>query len=300
MTFTPVNSAEFVSIGKDIYLRPVDKAASITANSSGPEVILVFGWMGAKLPHIHKYTKKYEQLYPAATQILIRSEPSYFMSFPWTRRALLRPVVKTLQALGHVPSSPQSKLMPQPRILVHSFSNGGSLQMLALGQLLQSQGVTPELYQNAKVSSALIIDSCPGGESLSSAIKVFAQFFPNPLLRLPITAIMVFLYAIRVIRTGFFGTVPMFTRLKNALVEPSILPWFDENTPRLYVYSRTDELVPFDEVSAHVVRARGAGQNVREEVFDRSPHVAHARTDPVRYWSVVQELWTSAVKGPKE
>ncbi|THU94893.1 hypothetical protein K435DRAFT_860068 [Dendrothele bispora CBS 962.96] len=292
MSSTPTDRAEFVSIGQDVFLRRADAKAPNA--ETDPEVILVFGWMGAKLAHIHKYTKKYEELYPAATQILIRSEPSFFFSFPGTRRAKLRPVVEALQALGYV-STPQSKLISQPRILVHSFSNGGGLQMLSLGQLLHSQGITPEIYRDARTISALIVDSSPGGEGFRNAIRVFAQFFPSLLIRIPLTAILTILYPFRIIRTRIFGTVPLFTRLKNGLAAPSILPWFDQSTPRLYIYSRQDEMVPFDEVREHVAHVREAGLNVREEAFENSPHVAHARTDPPRYWNAVQELWSSAV-----
>jgi len=167
--------------------------------------------------------------------------------------------------------------------------------VLSLGQLLRSQGVTPEIYHNAGTISALIVDSAPGGEGLRNAIRVFAQFFPSILIRIPLTAIIVVLYAFRAIRTKIFGMTPLFTRLMNALAAPSILPWFDKSTPRLYVYSRADEMVPFDEVKLHVARVREVGLNVKEEVFEDSPHVAHARTEPVRYWNAVQEAWASAV-----
>lgn len=34
--------------------------------------------MSAAMPHLMKYTKAYDDLYPSATQILVQSGPSYF------------------------------------------------------------------------------------------------------------------------------------------------------------------------------------------------------------------------------
>ena len=41
--------------------------------------------VGAKLPHLLKYTDGYDQLYPSATQILIRSEVTTFFKPDWMR-----------------------------------------------------------------------------------------------------------------------------------------------------------------------------------------------------------------------
>jgi len=38
--------------------------------------------VSAQLPHLHKYTQKYSELYPDATQVLVRCEVSYFFMTP--------------------------------------------------------------------------------------------------------------------------------------------------------------------------------------------------------------------------
>ena len=48
------------------------------------------------------------------------------------------------------------------------------------------------------------------------------------------------------------------------------------------------------EVEEHAEEARKAGLDVRMERFEGSPHVAHARTGPERYWGVVQKVWEDA------
>ena len=79
--------------------------------------------------------------------------------------------------------------------------------------------------------------------------------------------------------------------LRETLLREKILPWFGKTTPRLYVYSKKDALIPEEDVKSHAESARKAGFEVREELYEDSPHVAHARTDPVRYWGAIKKLW---------
>lgn len=78
-------------------------------------------------------------------------------------------------------------------------------------------------------------------------------------------------------------------RISAYLNSPTSLP----PVPRLYLYSPIDELIPPEDVERHAAQARTeAGvTDIRMEKFEKSPHVAHARTDPERYWSAVKRVW---------
>ncbi|KAL0578970.1 hypothetical protein V5O48_003010, partial [Marasmius crinis-equi] len=91
-------------------------------------------------------------------------------------------------------------------------------------------------------------------------------------------------------------TPPPFEPLKRLLNSPNTLPWMDANTPRTYLYSKADELVPFGEVDEHVRKGKDLGLNVRNEVFETAPHVALARTEPARYWGAVKDTWSRALE----
>lgn len=111
--------------------------------------------MGAKLPHLLKYSNVYDELYPSATKIIIRSEASFFWKSEKRKvsgdcpdqyneltpeshiaqKADLAPVVEVLEALGCLEPPKVTKpidgqpLEPSvvksvPRTLVHAFSNG--------------------------------------------------------------------------------------------------------------------------------------------------------------------------------
>jgi hypothetical protein len=110
--------------------------------------------VGAKLPHIVKYINAYNDLYPEAAKIVVRSEPSSFWSSAkagvcndslkhyrklnsFRQRAYLAPVVEALELLGclppaaiHISKSLHAASIdpiipyPSPSVLVHTFSNG--------------------------------------------------------------------------------------------------------------------------------------------------------------------------------
>lgn len=73
-----------------------------------------------------------------------------------------------------------------------------------------------------------------------------------------------------------------------------LLPWMDARSPRLYMYSEQDEMVRWGDVEDHAAEGARHGLRVRLERFADSPHVAHARTDPARYWGAVGRTWEDA------
>lgn len=60
-------------------------------------------------------------------------------------------------------------------------------------------------------------------------------------------------------------------------------------------------MVDFRDVEAHADHAESQGYVVyrRDRFFD-SQHVAHARSDPERYWCMVREAWENRVWDPQE
>lgn len=97
------------------------------------------------MPHLLKYTKVYDEIYPSSTQVLIRCEPSFFWTSESTvvsgssdmsagplganfmQRANLTPLIDILEAMGYVGSTKSAQGYsedPPLRILTHCFSNG--------------------------------------------------------------------------------------------------------------------------------------------------------------------------------
>ncbi|TRM67077.1 hypothetical protein BD626DRAFT_484692 [Schizophyllum amplum] len=275
----------FTKIAKDIWLsHGGSPAQKVIGDSSDPDLIIVCGWMGAKLPHLHKYSNVYRSWYPNATILLIQSEPVFFFTPRSLCERALIPAAEAIEAF--TAKDPNGR----PRILAHSFSNGGSSQLCTLGALLRARKRAP-----SAAAAALIVDSAPATGDLSSAIRAFAGLIRNPAARWAMSALVgVFWFVNMYLLSALCGVRPLGEHLKARLLQPDVLPWMSGETERLYVYSRTDELVGWKEVEGHVRKVREAGLRVREMVLDESPHVAHARTDPERYWGAAKALWADA------
>ncbi|KAF8193449.1 hypothetical protein BJ912DRAFT_901834 [Pholiota molesta] len=259
--------------------------------------------MGAKLPHIVKYINAYNDLYPEAAKIIVRSEPSSFWSSAKARRAYLAPVVEALELLGCLPPAvtPISQSLcaafidpivpyPSPSVLVHTFSNGGAWQLTALSEIL-SERTTSQYYTTRTDSlpaSAVILDSSPGDGGPDRTVRAFTSAIGNPALRLVVKFCIRSLFAL--------ASETMMGRVKTRLHASQLLPWLGPRTRRLYLYSDADDMIPAEEVEAHAAEAKGRGLEVRMEKFEGSPHVAHARTYPERYWGAVRKVWEDACK----
>jgi hypothetical protein len=150
-----------------------------------------------------------------------------------------------------------------------------------------------------RFATAIILDSSPGGAQFSLAIRAFTSHIRNPIFRASFIVFIVVMFLYDRFINWLFRTRTWLAELKVTLLEPRFLPWIDAATPRLYVFSKNDALVPYEQVKQHANDAAARGINVRREIFDASPHVAHARTDPTRYWSAVTELWKTAVSADR-
>ncbi|KAH6909347.1 hypothetical protein BKA70DRAFT_1278261 [Coprinopsis sp. MPI-PUGE-AT-0042] len=312
MASTPTQTNPLISLGKGIYLsRPVDNAQTSETTipeTSQPTVILIFGWMGAKLPHLLKYINKHDQLYPAATKILVRSEAPSFWASKSKRHAYLAPVLDVLEALGCLTTAKHSPVKggsaieplgvkPPPRILIHSFSNGGCWQLTTLSGLIAERYPESSYPRTNLPPTAVVLDSCPGTGGIRATQKAFLAAVRNPILRRLAALVITILYVIGLIGHHVFGIKTALAKVQEGLNKPYLLPWFSKETPRLYIYSAADELIPSTQVEEHARGAKAEGLTVKLERFENSPHVAHARADPDRYWGAVTALWSEVSKG---
>jgi hypothetical protein len=88
------------------------------------------------------------------------------------------------------------------------------------------------------------------------------------------------------------GEEPIFTLLHKHLQMQGLLPLAEGYSPRVYIYSAADQMVPFTSVESHLATLRAnASFDILAEKFDGSQHVQHERQDPGRYWKAVQTVW---------
>ncbi|KAJ6553576.1 hypothetical protein DFH09DRAFT_1366190 [Mycena vulgaris] len=285
MASTSESSAgSFLPLGRHAFIQRA--ASSPSTPDDTPTVIVIFGWMSAKLSHLHKYSAMYRKIYPHATLILVRSELSYIWATTSMLKARFRPVVEALEALGCLEN--------RQRILTHTFSNGGSLHVLALARMLSS---VPVDTQTLRPPSALIIDSSPGGDSLDRIQLALTSSIRNILLKLIANGFVRLVYCFLWIVGHLLRRPSPVQVIMAGLRRPRVLPWIDERSPRLYIYSKADEMVPWADVEENAAAAASEGLDVRRLRFDNSAHVAHARIHPEEYWAAVRNIWADACRG---
>jgi hypothetical protein len=154
MAAPDVPNLEFQKLSKTIFL--YTPSTTPPANSTDPTTILVYQWMAVspKSRSLNTIYNHYRRLFPHSRILTIRSLPEYFSTATQsTRRAPLVPIISAID----------SDPAPEKRILVHLFSNGGTL----------SFSDVCEIYREEKGRvldvRAVVFDSCPGRPNLTEA-----------------------------------------------------------------------------------------------------------------------------------
>ena len=144
--------------------------------------------------------------------------------------------------------------------------------MLYLQRLQRSSAPFP--------AATVVLDSLPGPSDLGGMLRAFTAGVNNVFVKYTAYGVLTTIWLVcrlysHILRLGEDIFVKMEKRLRST-------SFFAKNTPRLYIYSKTDELMPYTHVEEHIARTKRDGFKVETDRFDKSPHVAHARTDPAR------------------
>lgn len=252
-------------------------ATSLTTphDPSAPKLILLFGWLGARLRHIQKYADGYHKLYPTSPIIIVRSfHPDMH---PFSRFGREFQALVVLLQLHNIDIT-----RPDNGVLMQAFSNGGCWSISAL------------IHQYSKAATcilqprAMIFDSCPGRARFSVFIKAFISAGNLGLLgKLFWTPIVTTLYFAYKAYCRIRGRDPFGERRRQMLHHV-------RGQNRVYIFSKEDQLINYEDVLSHadLVRNYKVGQEeVHTEEFHGSDHVAHLRLDERRYWNIVQKAW---------
>lgn len=144
------------------------------------------------------------------------------------------------------------------------------------------------------LTNAIIFDSCPGTGGLENSKRAFGGLIRNQIIRRLVNFLLTLLHYYSIFMYRVFGKKRLFQILRDDLNVPNLLPWMTERSPRLYLFSKKDDMVPWQEVEEHANEASAKGFEVIQERFDDSPHVAHARAYPERYWAAMSKVWDIA------
>lgn len=283
----------------------------------------MFGWMDGSLRHLSKYCDRYERLFPDAHVLVIQSRQTQFLESKATQRARLAKAVDWIR--DRHPGITAGRESP---VLVHTFSNGGCFNLQHMHELFlsaakakrsgpSSNAGTPKTplsptdemrkyEQKGLPARCLVFDSCPGEGSLAVSVRAFTAPIRNRLLKWPamaVVAIVHLFFQLLNLSVSSFALLVQERADSNASIlrKKSRLTLLTQyiamrlpRIPRLYIYSRTDKLIPYASVERHITQVKESGVPVRVERFEGTSHVNHARGNEDRYFGAIQDLWNRA------
>jgi hypothetical protein len=268
--------SEFQKIGHNTYIWT--SPSYLSKSASQTPLILLCAWNAAAAKHIVKYTLSYQKLFPTSRIVLIRCFTRDSFRWPKDYEPLLRPAMdlthEHTQAGGEV--------------LVHSFSNGGGIQLNEFVKAWKRR------FGEKMPMRAQIIDSAPTKGPwmlthkaivLSLPRNLFWSWFGGAIVHLLLLAVFLLDKAV--------GQENKMIILCRELNDETV---FDVKVPRVYLYSRADQMVLFEEADEHADVAEGKGWDVTRVRFENSSHCGHLREDEAKYWGAVMEAWK---RGPR-
>ena len=268
-------------LSQAVYLLKPDTASSTRFDPSAPALIFLCGWMAARDIHLAKYVRNYQALYPTASILLLKSR-SMDMAFPFIARSDAEPAIAPLRGiLRGSPATPD-----KAQLLVHLFSGAGSGMLSAVYDMYAASGVDEK--DRILPLHITIFDSSPALKfdhgKITDANIVEVPEGPQRIVMKPIMQFVLAFWWISFSMLGFTDYIAGHAIAHNDARKV-------REVRRAYVYSDRDPFIPSEGVEKHAELARRAGFNARTELFVGSPHCAHARAEPERYWRIVRETW---------
>ncbi|TAQ89915.1 hypothetical protein B7494_g1761 [Chlorociboria aeruginascens] len=298
---------DFISIG------PRTSLYTPTQHVPG-ELVIICTWLGAAKKHISKYLSLYKQIAPGARILLIESNVPILVSSRSHIRSAVSAVVDTLAESGYYSTgntvdgekdmllaekdcNPSSS--PRPKILLHTFSNGGTNTATQL--LIQLHSV----YHYPIPFCGLLLDSCPAKGTYWKSYNAMVLSLPRYVASQLLGAL-----AVHFLLTLLYAWIGCGNENPASLMRRTLL---DENISKLgieethvqaqmekgrvcYLYSKEDRMCEWMDIREHAEDARRRGWIVEEEVFEGSAHCAHFSADVGRYAKAVERVWTGERK----
>ena len=107
-------------------------------------------------------------------------------------------------------------------------------------------------------------------------------------IRYPGLALIHAILAIIVIRQTMFGTPNPISQLNSELNDGDLMT---QGIPHVYIYSKEDRLVKWEDIENHGAVAGSKGWPVEMEMFSGTDHCRHGKgPGEERYWSICRKM----------
>ncbi|KAL0277325.1 UNVERIFIED_CONTAM: hypothetical protein PYX00_004663 [Menopon gallinae] len=238
-------------------------------------VIVLLGWAGCQ----DKYLSKYSAIYEQRGCITLRCTA---------------PVVATFMRHDRLPKLGKKLLdviydmtLDEHPIFFHIFSNGGAFFYQHISFHMQRQ-------ERKLQVKGVIFDSAPGEKRFYSVYRALSaiiggsQWYNVPLAF--VIALFLFLSFL------IMAYIKAFLHMKKPQTDPIVLADEPFNWPQLFIYSKNDELVRFEDVEKFISMREKRGIRVERLCLENSPHVQHLITVREQYITTVLNFVHNCLK----
>ncbi|KAI8963450.1 DUF829-domain-containing protein [Daldinia sp. FL1419] len=287
MAGRPKGPPGFTPISDRIFIRNED-SSDITGKTPNdhPTTIIIYGWGDGTPKNVAKYVDGYNKLFPGARILMVISSTfsAVYQSLEQRTQAMM-PIVDTVFPNPDDDSS---------RVILHIMSNTGGIYAAAtLNAYQQRHGKDKSLPHHLCIN-----DSTPGSLDFSREVGRWsralamgtAKWFPWP-FTVTHGIWWAFLYATYLLEKAV-GREPSGVYSCRVFLDHSMAT---PKAPRAFMYSKTDDIIWWEDVEVQAETAKQKGYKATLEMFDDSPHVGHMRLHPTRYWSTIEKHWKSAI-----
>ena len=293
-------SSEFVNIGPRTSLYT-------PAHPESGQLIIICTWLGAGRKHIAKFTDLHQKIAPESRILLIESNISILTSsYPHQRKVIQPAVSAVLDTLSECSkgflsggnanvASSRSGREKRPKILLHSFSNGGTNTATQLLIVLRERLHTPLPL------IGLVCDSCPEEGTYWKSYDAMLFSLPKGFMWQNILGPIACQFILIILYTGIlFGNENPASLMRRTILDPhTVAPGWESGTGIVddsagrvcYLFSKEDRMCHWEDVVGHAEQARAKGWRTQEVLFVGSGHCAHLRQDEKKYLDVVKNVW---------
>lgn len=237
------------------------------ANGDKEPVVFLLGWLGAQDRHLAKYCTIYNQR--GCITIRYTSPSSY---------VFIRPTVKLMPIARKLLSLLRDMSLDDHPVFFHMFSNNGSVLYYYLTQAM-TESTAPKI-----TVKGCIFDSTPAPRRLFSAARAVYEVTPGSVWMKLCVSLGMMLYLI-----GWKVLSISWTIISGKL--PINPPWSlledPARCPQLFLYSRADKLISFQDVELFMGERQRLGVPVLGKCWQDSAHVQHYRLYPEEYREMV-------------
>jgi hypothetical protein len=245
------------------------------AHTAG-ELIILCTWLGALRKHIDKYIAAYRSIASNAKILLIQSDVTSVTSSYASQRKAIMPATEVVLSEGSSEG---------PKILLHTFSNGGPISATALVLALKTT------FGKPLPLIGIIMDSGPAAGYYWKSYNAMVLSLPPGLAR---TLGYVVVHGILL---GLFVSVA-FGRYEypEVLVRRTLLDEEYVKGGRIcYVYSKADKMTDWLDIVEHAHMARGKGWQVEEWRLEHTAHCNHFSKNEQGYVGRMRGMWDGEV-----